>query len=122
MARAMPEFFFFHSSCTDRTDTSERCYLQHTFTMRLFKRYMADTSPQLVSAVSISQDAATNGSESSAPERPDERSKTDDRLEDALSAAKEDVDPQKESTDSILTRKGKNTTGIYGNKISEVSE
>jgi len=86
-------------------------YLQHTFTMRLFKRYMADTSPQLVSAVSISQDVAANGVEcGAAAERPkDERSKTDDRLENsALPAAKEDADAvRKESTDSILTRKGR---------------
>ncbi|EZA62606.1 uncharacterized protein LOC105277005 isoform X2 [Ooceraea biroi] len=86
--------------------------------MRLFKRYMADTSPQLVSAVSISQDVATNSIESSAPEKQEERSKTDDRLEDTLSAAKEDVDVQKESTpvDSILTRKG---ISMWGRKMGQ---
>jgi len=67
---------------------------------------MADTSPQLVSAVSISQDVAANGA---VAERADERSKTDDRLENGPQpAAKEDADAvQKESTDSILTRKGR---------------
>lgn len=77
--------------------------------MRLFKRYTADTSPQLVSAVSISQDvAATNNAGSSASERSEKKSKTDDRLEGTL-PVKEDIDTQKESTDSsVLTRKGRN--------------
>jgi len=77
--------------------------------MRLFKRYTADTSPQLVSAVPISQDvAASNNAESNAFERSEKKSKTDDRLNDIL-PVKEDIDTQKESTDSsILTRKGRN--------------
>lgn len=80
--------------------------------MRLFKRYTADTSPQLVSAVPISQDvAATNNAESNASERSEKKSKTDDRLDDIL-PVKEDTDAQKESTDSsILTRKGISTWG-----------
>lgn len=77
--------------------------------MRLFKRSTADTSPQLVSAVSISQDIAvtSNKVESNASERAEKKSKTDDRLEDAPSA--KDADAQKESSmdSSILTRKGK---------------
>jgi len=77
--------------------------------MRLFKRYTADTSPQLVSAVPISQDVtASNNAESNAFERSEKKSKTDDRLDDNL-PIKEDIDTQKESTDSsILTRKGRN--------------
>jgi len=77
--------------------------------MRLFKRYTADTSPQLVSAVPISQDAtAVSNIESNASERPEKKSKTDDRLESAL-PVKEIADVQKESTDSsILIRKGRN--------------
>lgn len=77
--------------------------------MRLFKRYTADTSPQLVSAVPIPQDAATNNAESNASEKSEKKSKTDDRLEGSL-PVKEDIDTQKESTDSssILTRKGRN--------------
>lgn len=76
--------------------------------MRLFKRYTADTSPQLVSAVPISQDvAATNITESNTPERSEKKSKTDDRLEGIL-PVKEDTNTPKESTDSsILTRKGR---------------
>ncbi|XP_020286156.1 uncharacterized protein LOC109855877 isoform X2 [Pseudomyrmex gracilis] len=82
--------------------------------MRLFKRSTADTSPQLVSAVSISQDiaVASNKVESNASERAEKKSKTDDdRLEDAPSA--KDVDAQKESSmdSSILTRKGISTWG-----------
>jgi len=85
---------------------SKSFYLQHTLTMRLFKRYTADTSPQLVSAVSISQDIAATV-ESNAPETSEKKSKTDDRLEDTLPI--KDVDMQKESVDSsILTRKGRN--------------
>jgi len=77
--------------------------------MRLFKRYTVDTSPQLVSAVPISQDvAASNNAESNTFERSEKKSKTDDRLDDIL-PVKEDIDTQKESTDSsILTRKGRN--------------
>ncbi|XP_036140171.1 LOW QUALITY PROTEIN: uncharacterized protein LOC105837988 [Monomorium pharaonis] len=80
--------------------------------MRLFKRYMPDTSPQLVSAVPISQDVATtNNAESNASERSEKKSKTDDRLEGTL-PDKEEIDTQKESTDSsILTRKGLSTWG-----------
>ncbi|XP_011159790.2 uncharacterized protein LOC105195869 isoform X2 [Solenopsis invicta] len=80
--------------------------------MRLFKRYTADTSPQLVSAVPIPQDAATNNAESNASEKSEKKSKTDDRLEGTL-PVKEDIDTQKESTDSssILTRKGISTWG-----------
>lgn len=76
--------------------------------MRLFKRYTADTSPQLVSAVPISQDvAAANNAESNTSERSEKKSKADNRLEDTL-PIKEDTDTPKESTDSsILTRKGK---------------
>jgi len=67
---------------------------------------MADTSPQLVSAVSISQDVAANAVECGAlPEGPDER------LENTR-PAREDADAaQKESTDSILTRKGRKASG-----------
>lgn len=77
--------------------------------MRLFKRYTTDTSPQLVSAVPISQDVtATNNAESNTSERSEEKSKRDDKLNDIL-PIKEDTDTQKESTDSsILTRKGRN--------------
>ena len=77
--------------------------------MRLFKRYTTDTSPQLVSAVSISQDVTTtNNAESNTSERSEEKSKTDDKLDDILSI-KEDTVTQKGSMDSsILTRKGKN--------------
>jgi len=77
--------------------------------MRLFKRYTTDTSPQLVSAVPISQDVTTtNNAESNTTERSEEKSKTDDKLDDIL-PIKEDTDTQKESMDSsILTRKGKN--------------
>lgn len=75
--------------------------------MRLFKRYTADTSPQLVSAVPISQDI-TATVESNVSERPEKKSKTDDKSEDTL-PIKEDVDAQKEPVDSsILTRKGRN--------------
>lgn len=84
---------------------SKSFYLQHTLTMRLFKRYAADTSPQLVSAVPISQDIAATV-ESNAPETTEKKSKTDVRLEDALPL--KDVDTQKESDSSILTRKGRN--------------
>lgn len=81
--------------------------MQHTLTMRLFKRYTADTSPQLVSAVSISQDIAATV-ESSTPETSEKKSKTEDRLEDNL-PIKENIGMQKEPVDSsILTRKGKN--------------
>jgi len=77
--------------------------------MRLFKRYTTDTSPQLVSAVPISQDVTTtNNAESNTTERSEEKSKTNDKLDDIL-PIKEDTDTQKESMDSsILTRKGKN--------------
>lgn len=77
--------------------------------MRLFKRYTADTSPQLVSAVPISQDvAATINTESNVSERSEKKLKTDDRVDDVL-PVKEDNSMQKESTDSsILTRKGRN--------------
>lgn len=77
--------------------------------MRLFKRHTADTSPQLVSAVPISQDvAATNNAESNASDRLEKKSKTDDRLEGIL-PVKEDIDPPKEPMDSsILIRKGRN--------------
>lgn len=72
--------------------------------MRLFKRYTADTSPQLVSAVPISQDIAAV--EGNAPESSEKKSKTDDRLENTL-PIKDDT--QKEPVDSsILTRKGRN--------------
>ncbi|XP_011640789.1 uncharacterized protein LOC105429488 isoform X1 [Pogonomyrmex barbatus] len=80
--------------------------------MRLFKRYIADTSPQLVSAVPISQDvAATNNAESNASQK-SEKSRTDDRLEGSL-PVKEDADVQQESTDSsnVLIRKGISTWG-----------
>ncbi|XP_018367394.1 PREDICTED: uncharacterized protein LOC108763937 isoform X2 [Trachymyrmex cornetzi] len=79
--------------------------------MRLFKRYTTDTSPQLVSAVPISQDVtATNNAESNTSERSEEKSKTGDKLDDIL--PKEDTDTQKESMDSsILTRKGISTWG-----------
>lgn len=72
--------------------------------MRLFKRYTADTSPQLVSAVPISQDIAAIV-ESNAPETSEKKSKTDDRLEDLPI---KDVDAQKELDSSILIRKGRN--------------
>lgn len=77
--------------------------------MRLFKRHTADTSPQLVSAVPISQDVATtNNAESNASDRLEKKSKTDDRLEGIL-PVKEDIDPPKEPMDSsILIRKGRN--------------
>lgn len=76
--------------------------------MRLFKRYTVDTSPQLVSAVPISQDIAPTV-ESNASERSEKKSKTDEKLEDILPM--KDVDAQKESVDSsILTRKGRNVT------------
>ncbi|KYM84292.1 PDZ domain-containing protein 2 [Atta colombica] len=80
--------------------------------MRLFKRYTTDTSPQLVSAVPISQDVTTtNNAESNTTERSEEKSKTDDKLDDIL-PIKEDTDTQKESMDSsILTRKGISTWG-----------
>lgn len=75
--------------------------------MRLFKRYTADTSPQLVSAVPISQDIAATV-ESNAPETSEKKSKTDDRLKDNL-PIKENIDTQKEPVDSsLLTRKGRN--------------
>lgn len=76
--------------------------------MRLFKRYTADTSPQLVSAVPISQDgAAANNVESNTSERSEKKSKTDNRLESTL-PVKEDTSTPKESMDSsILTRKGR---------------
>ncbi|XP_050463924.1 uncharacterized protein LOC126857991 isoform X1 [Cataglyphis hispanica] len=78
--------------------------------MRLFKRYTADTSPQLVSAVPISQDIAATV-ESNTPETSEKKSKTDDRLEDNL-PIKENIDTQKEPVDSsILTRKGISTWG-----------
>ncbi|XP_029661555.1 uncharacterized protein LOC115234536 isoform X1 [Formica exsecta] len=78
--------------------------------MRLFKRYTADTSPQLVSAVPISQDIAATV-ESNAPETSEKKSKTDDRLKDNL-PIKENIDTQKEPVDSsILTRKGISTWG-----------
>lgn len=85
--------------------------------MRLFKRYTADTSPQLVSAVPISQDAtAVSNIESSASERPEKKSKTtDNRLESTL-PVKEVADVQKESMDSsVLIRKGRNIIkyGVY---------
>lgn len=77
--------------------------------MRLFKRYTVDTSPQLVSAVPISQDIAPTV-ESNASERSEKKSKTDEKLEDILPM--KDVDAQKESVDSsILTRKGISTWG-----------
>ncbi|XP_029160164.1 uncharacterized protein LOC114932162 isoform X2 [Nylanderia fulva] len=77
--------------------------------MRLFKRHTADTSPQLVSAVSISQDIAPTV-ESNASERPEKKSKSDEKLEDILPI--KDVDAQKEPMDSsILTRKGISTWG-----------
>lgn len=77
--------------------------------MRLFKRYTVDTSPQLVSAVPISQDIATmHNAESHPPERSEKKSKTDDRLED-IPPVKDDIDPPKEPMDSsILIRKGRN--------------
>nr|XP_012226806.1 PREDICTED: uncharacterized protein LOC105674817 isoform X1 [Linepithema humile]XP_012226807.1 PREDICTED: uncharacterized protein LOC105674817 isoform X1 [Linepithema humile]XP_012226808.1 PREDICTED: uncharacterized protein LOC105674817 isoform X1 [Linepithema humile] len=80
--------------------------------MRLFKRYTADTSPQLVSAVPISQDAAAvSNIESNASERPEKKSKTDGRLESTL-PVREVADVQKESMDSsILIRKGISTWG-----------
>ncbi|XP_011875362.1 PREDICTED: uncharacterized protein LOC105566176 isoform X2 [Vollenhovia emeryi] len=80
--------------------------------MRLFKRYTADTSPQLVSAVPISQDvAAANNAGSGAPVRSEKKSTTDDRLEGAP-PVKEDTGAPKESADpSILTRKGISTWG-----------
>ncbi|XP_024884857.1 uncharacterized protein LOC112462981 isoform X1 [Temnothorax curvispinosus] len=84
----------------------------HILTMRLFKRYTADTSPQLVSAVPISQDvAAANNAESNTSERSEKKLKADDRLEGIL-PVKEDTDTPKEPTDpSILTRKGISTWG-----------
>lgn len=82
--------------------------------MRLFKRYTADTSPQLVSAVPISQDIAATV-ESNTPETSEKKSKTDDRLEDNL-PIKENIDTQKEPVDSsILTRKGRNMIYIICN-------
>ncbi|XP_018404902.1 PREDICTED: uncharacterized protein LOC108781443 [Cyphomyrmex costatus] len=80
--------------------------------MRLFKRYTTDTSPQLVSAVPISQDVtAANNAESNTSVRSEDKSKTDDKLDDIL-PVKEDTDTQKESTDSsILARKGISTWG-----------
>ncbi|KAL0117345.1 hypothetical protein PUN28_010299 [Cardiocondyla obscurior] len=80
--------------------------------MRLFKRYAADTSPQLVSAVAISQDVAvSSNAESDTPESLEKKSKIDDRLEDTF-PMKEVTGASKESTDSsILTRKGISTWG-----------
>ncbi|XP_072752960.1 uncharacterized protein [Anoplolepis gracilipes] len=76
--------------------------------MRLFKRYTADTSPQLVSAVPISQDIATSVENNA--ETLEKKSETDDRLDTLPN--KEDVDMQKEPMDSsILTRKGISTWG-----------
>lgn len=77
--------------------------------MRLFKRYTADTSPQLVSAVPISQDtAAVSNIDGNADERPEKKPKTDDRLESTL-PAKEVTDVQKGSLDSsVLIRRGRN--------------
>ena len=81
--------------------------------MRLFKRYTTDTSPQLVSAVPISQDVTTtNNAESNTTERSEEKSKTEDNKLDDILSIKEDT--QKESMDSsILTRKGKNIIKLY---------
>lgn len=81
--------------------------------MRLFKRYTADTSPQLVSAVPISQDiAAANDNAENTSERSEKKSKTDDRSEGIL-PVKEDTDAPKESTDSsILTRKGRTCSRV----------
>ncbi|XP_011259850.1 uncharacterized protein LOC105253478 isoform X1 [Camponotus floridanus] len=76
--------------------------------MRLFKRYAVDTSPQLVSAIPISQDIAATV-ESNPLEISEKKSKTDDRLEDPLPL--KNVDTQKESDSSILTRKGISTWG-----------
>lgn len=87
--------------------------------MRLFKRYTLDTSPQLVSAVPISQDVATtNDVGNKALEKPEKKSKS--AVNDGTGSAasiKECTDTQKESTDSsVLTRKGRNVTinDIYG--------
>ncbi|XP_032686811.1 uncharacterized protein LOC116851476 [Odontomachus brunneus] len=84
--------------------------------MRLFKRYMSDTSPQLVSAVAISQEADTTDNVED-NERSLKKSKpnTKDGSESAL-LVKEDVDAQRESTNSSgHAHKGFST---WGRKMS----
>lgn len=89
--------------------------------MRLFRRYTADTSPQLVSAVPISQDvaAANNNAEGNTSERSEKKSKANDRLEGALPAKADTGSAPKESTDSsILTRKGRTRNKVPYHRIN----
>lgn len=77
--------------------------------MRLFKRHIADPSPQLVSAVAISQEADdTNSVE--ADERSTKKPKPNMKDEsEAMAVVKEGVDAESESTSSSLqARRGRN--------------
>lgn len=95
-------------------------FFDSILTMRLFKRSCtSDTSPQLISAISISQDVITTDNVDSntlqiTSKETMEQSITnaDDELED-LCLMKEDSDMQNESVKSyILSNKGKNWISI----------